>query len=476
MKKIALSIIALAIALPSIAQWLPNGATSGTISYSGGNVGIGLTNPGSALEVLGSVAARNSTTTTTNGISINAGNTNTPGSANVNRIRIGGNDTYSGYFTIQGPGNADYLTIYNNYVGIGTTMPGSYLDVSAPSASQGIRSINLGVLGGFSGGGVLAVTPNVPTATAQRLGTMAMGATFDTANPSSYRYTGSVNAYAAEPWSTTANGTYLTFNTTGLGTTSYSEKMRIDASGNIGIGTTTPSQRLDVYQNEVSQTDVLYPIVIDRNWNGNGGVSTPRSTGLLFKDINSIEAGVQAVRENSFSNFKSGMAFLVNTASSSSMVPTTSLTEVMRINSSGNLGIGTTAPDAKLAVNGTIHTQEVKVDMNGWNDAVFDKTYPLLTLSSVKTFIDQNHHLPEMPSEAEVIKNGVNLGEMVKLQTKKIEELTLYLIDKDTKLQSQQKQIENQNKQIANQQTKSNQQDARIDALEKALSKLTASK
>ncbi|MDB5156708.1 MAG: hypothetical protein JWR50_1415 [Mucilaginibacter sp.] len=104
MKKLILSIVALAIALPSLAQWLPNGATLGPISYSGGNVGIGVINPSSALEVLGSVAARNSTVTTTNSVSINAGNTNTPGSANVNRIRIGGNDTYSGYFTQSGAG------------------------------------------------------------------------------------------------------------------------------------------------------------------------------------------------------------------------------------------------------------------------------------------------------------------------------------------------------------------------------------
>ncbi|HTK21236.1 MAG TPA: hypothetical protein VL442_17055 [Mucilaginibacter sp.] len=114
----------------------------------------------------------------------------------------------------------------------------------------------------------------------------------------------------------------------------------------------------------------------------------------------------------------------------------------------GNVGIGTTIPDAKLAVKGTIHTQEVKVDMSGWGDYVFDKDYSLKSLSSVKTYINQHHHLPEIPSATEIIKNGVNVGEMLKLQTKKIEELTLYLIEKDKQLSDQQQNIKSQQAQI----------------------------
>jgi predicted phage tail protein len=77
-----------------------------------------------------------------------------------------------------------------------------------------------------------------------------------------------------------------------------------------------------------------------------------------------------------------------------------------------------------------------------WPDYVFKPKYVLPTLIEVKTYIDKNQHLPDMPSEAEVTKNGINLGEIVKIQTKKIEELTLYLIDKDKQLTDQQKQIE----------------------------------
>lgn len=112
--------------------------------------------------------------------------------------------------------------------------------------------------------------------------------------------------------------------------------------------------------------------------------------------------------------------------------------------SQSNVGIGTTAPDAKLSVNGTIHTKEVKVDLTGWPDYVFKPKYKLPALTEVKTYLDKNQHLPDMPSAAEVEKNGVNLGEIIKVQTKKIEELTLYLIEKDKQLAAQNKKIENQ--------------------------------
>jgi hypothetical protein len=92
------------------------------------------------------------------------------------------------------------------------------------------------------------------------------------------------------------------------------------------------------------------------------------------------------------------------------------------------------SPDAKLAVNGTIHTKEVKVDLTGWPDYVFKPKYNLPSLTTVKAYIDKNKHLPGMPSDQEVKNNGINLGEIVKVQTKKIEELTLYAIDQEKRI------------------------------------------
>ncbi len=108
-----------------------------------------------------------------------------------------------------------------------------------------------------------------------------------------------------------------------------------------------------------------------------------------------------------------------------------------------NVGIGTTTPDSKLTVKGTIHTQEVKVDLNGSvaPDYVFEKDYPLTSLEELKSYIDQNKHLPEIPSAAAMEENGINLKEMNLMLLKKVEELTLHMIELNKKNQSQDKLI-----------------------------------
>jgi hypothetical protein len=107
-----------------------------------------------------------------------------------------------------------------------------------------------------------------------------------------------------------------------------------------------------------------------------------------------------------------------------------------------NVGIGTTTPDQKLSVNGTIHSRKVLVDNLGWSDYVFEPDYKLPTLEEVKKYIKQNQHLPDIPSEKELEKSGIDLTEMLKLQMKKIEELTLYLIAKDEHVSKQEARIE----------------------------------
>jgi len=96
----------------------------------------------------------------------------------------------------------------------------------------------------------------------------------------------------------------------------------------------------------------------------------------------------------------------------------------------GNVGIGTTNPGSfKLAVEGKIGAREINVTTAAWSDYVFNEDYKLRPLEEVNRYIKENKHLPEIPSAKEVIENGQNLGEMNMLLLKKIEELTLYLID-----------------------------------------------
>ncbi len=100
---------------------------------------------------------------------------------------------------------------------------------------------------------------------------------------------------------------------------------------------------------------------------------------------------------------------------------------LMTILPNGNIGIGTVNPTYKLSVLGKIRTTEVTVE-NGWADYVFDKNYRLKPLDEVEKFIEQNNHLPGIPSAAEVVKNGLQLGDTQKKMMEKIEELTLYII------------------------------------------------
>ncbi len=94
----------------------------------------------------------------------------------------------------------------------------------------------------------------------------------------------------------------------------------------------------------------------------------------------------------------------------------------------------------RLFVKDGIKTEKVKVEIasaNGWADYVFDKGYKLKSLEEIKSYIDENKHLPEVPSTDDVLKNGVELKEMNVLLLKKVEELTLHMIEMNERLKKQ---------------------------------------
>jgi len=108
----------------------------------------------------------------------------------------------------------------------------------------------------------------------------------------------------------------------------------------------------------------------------------------------------------------------------------------------GKVGIGTASPDEALTVNGKIHVTEVKVTSTvPAPDYVFEKDYNLLTLEEIKTYIDKNKHLPEVPSAKYMEANGIQLGEMNMLLLKKIEELTLHIIEQNKRIENLEQKI-----------------------------------
>lgn len=130
--------------------------------------------------------------------------------------------------------------------------------------------------------------------------------------------------------------------------------------------------------------------------------------------------------------------------------PTTLLSVNGAITATGNVIIGTSNqsmiddPNHKLLVNGKIKAKGVKVDANGWADFVFDLDFKLRPLSEVATFIKENKHLPDVPSEKEVKENGIDVTEMQKIQMQKIEELYLYMIE----MKKENEELKKQNEQL----------------------------
>ena len=109
----------------------------------------------------------------------------------------------------------------------------------------------------------------------------------------------------------------------------------------------------------------------------------------------------------------------------------------------GNIGVGTTSTDAKLTVKGDIHAEEVRVDLNvPAPDYVFAEDYDLPSLESISAYIKANQHLPEVPSAEEMEEDGIDLGVMNMLLLKKVEELTLHLINQNESVKKL--EIENQ--------------------------------
>jgi hypothetical protein len=118
----------------------------------------------------------------------------------------------------------------------------------------------------------------------------------------------------------------------------------------------------------------------------------------------------------------------------------------------GNVGIGTATPTEKLSVNGNVRAREIKVENSNWPDYVFESGYDLPRLKDLKSYIEQNKHLPDIPSADQVKIEGLSLGEMNAQLLKKIEELTLYLLQKDQELQHEKGRIDSQQLQLSNQQ------------------------
>lgn len=203
--------------------------------------------------------------------------------------------------------------------------------------------------------------------------------------------------------------------TRSAGTSTEYLRMVLTEDGKLGVGTTSPSSQLHVVGSGGAQLDFQV----------NGRIKTGDSNHLGGIVVNTEESMFMGQSSSTSMGLYNGGWRLT-------------------VDNSGKVGIGTTTPDQMLTVNGTVHSTRVKVEATvPGPDYVFDKEYDLRSLDDLKTYIDENQHLPEVPSAKEMEKNGIDVGEMNLLLLKKVEELTLHLIEQQKRIKSLEEKIKN---------------------------------
>jgi hypothetical protein len=209
------------------------------------------------------------------------------------------------------------------------------------------------------------------------------------------------------------------------------ERLRIDKDGNVGIGTGTgiPAAKLEVYNSAQAGHLVL---------SGNDNPSADMSRIDLDYKIATANQTIGRISSAYLTSANGGSGALRFFTSNNGV-----LAEKMRIGNTGNVSIGTKATnptDELLTVFGVIHAKEVQVDLTGsLADYVFHPNYKLMPLTQVEQYVKTNSHLPEIPSAAEVSKNGMSMGEMQNKLLQKVEELTLYVIEQQKRIEQLEK-------------------------------------
>ncbi len=414
--KLRILLLICLVAIKIHAQWNP---ISGGYNYSG-NIGIGstMTSLSGALHVNGINAS---------GWSYFSGNVNGAGNPlNIPGLAFGWNKS---------GGAGESLIVYNTSLGV-------YPKLSFNSFNGTTFSEEMTLVGGKLGIGINNPQEKLHVANGA---VMASDPTFNSINVKIdgtsvpiikfTRWTGGGseqhNAFVGQFYNPAAGSEYSLGFGTGRSYTGvqneYTNRMCILTNGAVGIGTTTPPEKLTVQGNiQVPLLSSIGYLQSTDKFVHNGNTLGNYSLGWINDLSNS---GAPTAIFSGFGGIK------LITGSQSRLI----------IDQSGKIGINTTTPDAQLSVKGQIHAQEVKVDLNGAvaPDYVFEPTYKLSPLDSIKTYIDKNKHLPEVPSAKEMEKNGVKLGEMNMLLLKKIEELTLYVIELKKVTEKQTTEIEN---------------------------------
>jgi hypothetical protein len=163
------------------------------------------------------------------------------------------------------------------------------------------------------------------------------------------------------------------------------------------------------------------------NTSGNVGIGTTGPNALL--SLGEAVSTIKVAAYDGGDSYLFGMGVNAGQLTFGAGIPATG-TPQMVLTAAGAVGIGTTSPQQLLDVHGTMAAQEVIVTTSG-ADYVFDPNYRLAPLSEVAGYIQEHHHLPDIPSSEEMQQKGASVGEMQAKMLAKIEELTLHMIEAD---------------------------------------------
>jgi len=434
-------------------QFYINGENS-SFNFMNGNVGIGISKPAGLLHV--KTAAEQlilHSPVNSRGLAIKVDADN----INFNEVLIG-NASPTNYIAQ----SATIMTFQKatDYVGIGTTNPGYKLDVNGTINATNILVNGQAVSTGNSspwvtdGNDINFATGNIGIGANTPLekldvngniqignGQFIKGKRIDGFPAKVIGYEDNSNILSLSEYSTVPDEVRIYTpldNNQGVSIYSTQQLVFFRNDGNVGIGTTTPSEKLHIVNASGPSK------MVTTSTGGPSSIFTERTDGS-WCGLSSGLNGSSLIIENG-QTFTIARALTSETPYSSSYFGDASL---LTIKPDGNIGIGTTDPKSKLAVDGKIRATEVKVmaDVNV-PDYVFAADYKLRTLKETQDFIARNHHLPEIPSAAEIGEDGFNLGEMDMRLLKKIEELTLYQIELMEKMEAQAKELQKIQKEL----------------------------
>lgn len=218
----------------------------------------------------------------------------------------------------------------------------------------------------------------------------------------------------------TTNDMPLIFRINTVNNTQYNEKMRLTSVG-LGIGV-APTEALHVGGNILSTGFITGNLV-----------NASARTYIKGKDGAGFHWFASSPTVPEPNNIMMGIRSDPTTSFVTDLFLSPGGNFALSIANTGKVRVGdiTTPGDYNLFVKGGIMTEKIKVavlNSADWADYVFEDDYKVLSLEQVEKFIKENKHLPNVPSTAEVLANGVDVAKTDAKLLEKIEELTLYMI------------------------------------------------